>query len=114
MNCQEIIEELHLLAEGKKTDSSNEAVAEAVEIIEDWAVVHERPEDQKDIELEKEKTIKTALRFIPMLLKKNPERWGIWDRKKNSWAESKSGHLFIYANEKAADRKAEKLEEANK
>ncbi|GAJ07931.1 unnamed protein product [marine sediment metagenome] len=90
MDCQEIIEELHILAEGKKTDSSNEAIAEAVEIIEDW-------EKRRENSMKKYTVSKAAPRFIPMLLKENPKRWAIWDRKKNSWAESTTGYLFIYA-----------------
>ena len=47
MNCQEIIEELHILAEGRRTDSTNEAITEAVEIIEDWAFVYGQRKDRK-------------------------------------------------------------------
>jgi len=111
MNCREIIKELHKLAEGKRTDNSDEAVAEAVEIIEDWA---DKYSFHREDEAKREKMAQATLRFIPMLLKKNPKRWAIWDRKKNSWAESKTGHLFVYVNEEAANRKAEKLEEADK
>jgi len=47
MNCQEIIKELDFLARGGTTNSTNEAVTEAIEIINDWADKHGRPEDQK-------------------------------------------------------------------
>jgi len=108
MNCREIIEELHKLAEGKKTDSSNEAVAEAVEIIEDWADKHS---SYREDEAKREKMAQATLRFIPMLIREDPKAWAIWDRKKNSWTESTTGHLFVYANEEAANKKAKKLEE---
>ena len=111
MNCQEIIKELDFLARGGRTNSTDEAVAEAIEIIEDWA---DKYSSYREDEEKRKKMAQVTLRFIPMLLKENPKRWAIWDRKKNSWAESKTGHLFVYANEEAANRKAEKLEEANK
>lgn len=63
---------------------------------------------------ERAEIARATLRFIPMLLKENPKRWAIRDRKKKCWVESKTGHLFIYANEEAAERKAEKLEEVSK
>ena len=47
MNCQEIIKELDFLARGGKTNSTDKAVREAIEIIESWASVYGRPEDRK-------------------------------------------------------------------
>jgi len=111
MNCQEIIKELHLLAGGKRTDSTDEAIAEAVEIIEDWA---DRHSSYREDEAKRRKMAQATLRYIPMLIREDPKAWAIWDRKKNSWAESQTGHLFVYAKEEAANGKAEKLEEANK
>ena len=50
MNCQEIIKELDFLARGGRTNSTDEAVRKAIEIINDWASIHGRPEDQKKSE----------------------------------------------------------------
>jgi len=111
MECREIIEELYLLAGGKRTDSTDEAIAEAVEIIEDW---EDRHSSYREDEAKREKMAQAVPRYIPMLIKEDPRRWAIWDRKKSWWAESKTGHLFIYVNEEAANGKAGKLEEANK
>ena len=111
MKCQEIIKELDFLARGGRTNSTDKAVREAIKIIEDW---EDRRSSYREDEAKREKMAQAVPRYIPFLLKKNPERWAVRDRKKNLLAESKTGHLFIYANEEAATRKAEKLEEADK
>jgi len=110
MNCQEIIKELHVLAMGKRTDSTDEAVAEAVEIIEDW---EDKRSSYREDQAKREKMAQATLRYIPTLIRGYPlKAWAIWDRKKNCWVESQTGHLFVYAKEEAANGKAEKLEAA--
>jgi len=111
MKCQEIIKELDFLARGGRTNSTDKAVREAIKIIEDW---EDRRSSYREDEAKREKMAQAVPRYIPMLIKEDPRRWAIWDRKKSWWAESKTGHLFIYVNEEAANGKAGKLEEANK
>lgn len=111
MKCREIIKELDFLARGGRTNSTDKAVREAIKIIEDWEDKHS---SYREDEAKREEMAQKVLRYIPMLIREDPRRWAIWDRKKSCWAESKTGHLFVYANEEAATRKAKKLEETDK
>jgi len=110
MNCQEIIKELDWLARGGRTNSTDKAVREAIEIIKDWA---DKYSTNQEDEAKREKMAKATLRYIPTLIRKDPKAWAIWDRKKSCWAESMSGHLFVYTNEEAATKRAEELEEVD-